>query len=322
MSSLHHPLFSLVRGAHEEILIHGEITISAGEGQGCIVGVDGSYPARSLLKPFQFLATGLPLGRWRDQAQFAAVVGSVSATESQVEQLNKWYRSSALLPSLKVPQMFPMDEGHRFQLRSRSEAPRQVFHTCYSKHLSILMACSEQGWPLESYLETSHPFFFRLQQQLHRVLGTASEFETVVDGCGLPSPLLRTSQLAGLYRSLACASPDSPEGAVTKLMMDFPEWVGGPGRLDTKLMQSNPGQLIAKEGADGLWAIGVRPSAQYPEGLGIILKLAAGYQPNLARLALRRVADRIGFVSPGEAPSGQQLVFHYELDLATPLHHQ
>src|SRR5690606_16839733 len=99
-----------------------------------------------------------------------------------------------------------------------------------------------------------------------------AELAFVTDGCRLPTPLLEPGELARLYRALAAAPDGSELGRLRQAMVDHPERIGGPERVDTRLMQANPGLLVAKEGADGLLAIGVRPTAAEPGGAGLMIK--------------------------------------------------
>jgi L-asparaginase II len=55
-------------------------------------------------------------------------------------------------------------------------------------------------------------------------------------------------------------------------MTAAPRMVAGPGRFTTRLMEVTGGRILAKEGADGFYAAGVRG----PVALGLALKIADG----------------------------------------------
>src|SRR5258708_33675545 len=64
---------------------------------------------------------------------------------------------------------------------------------------------------------------------------------------------------------------------IVKAMIDFPEMVGGTkDRLDTELIKAGQGRLISKIGAEGVYTVGVLPSAEWPNGLGVALKIEDG----------------------------------------------
>jgi arylformamidase len=138
----------------------------------------------------------------------------------------------------------------------------------------------------------------------------------VCDGCQLPTPLLSLEELAELYRQLAQAPAGSAEATVFRGMCSYPDWVGGPGRADTELMRANPGRLLAKEGADGLLAIAFAPEAG---GGALVVKLAAGHQPDWALLAAAPLLRERGCSLPHVATPGQEVRWHVGGDRLAPL---
>lgn len=310
-------LFSLHRGDFEEISVQGEITVVDGTKTLFETSeVTGLFPARSLLKPFQFLTTGLASKTWteHDVKRLTASVGSISATKDQVAQLKEWYNTpelKSLIPKLLLPPSFPMDEKERVRAKENS-GPERIYHTCFSKHMAILQGCSANGWPLEDYLSIYHPFHGRLMGTLGALLKTELKHTpSVTDGCLLPSPVLSMQQMAELYRKMASAPETNALGKIKALMLTAPEWVGGPKRIDTLLMQKNSGRVIAKEGADGLLGIGVVPNPKFPDGLGIIIKLMLGYHPAYSAIALAPLLQELGLESVHEAPKGHEVKYHY-----------
>jgi L-asparaginase II len=63
---------------------------------------------------------------------------------------------------------------------------------------------------------------------------------------------------------------------IVAAMRAHPELVGGTHeRLDTELMRQAAG-VISKVGAEGVYTVGVEPSARWPRGLGLALKIEDG----------------------------------------------
>lgn len=309
-------LFSLDRNGIEELSLTGQIVVcddrsvlfSSSE-------VIGRYPTRSLLKPFQFLATGMVPGTPFTEPSFeVAALGSVSATESQVVQIKRWYQGKeweSLFNFLQLPPCYPQEELYRVKLKNEGHPPDWWYHHCLSKHLAILRACARNGWEKETYNSVGHPYHSQLLENLSQLLKLESlSVPFVRDGCSLPSPVLSLSQMAILYQRLAAADEGSL-GRLRDAMMRFPQWIGGPKRIDSQLMELNSGKLVAKEGADGLLAIGVVPSERFPKGLGLIVKIASGYLPNFAALAFGPLLENLGLNRVGEVPRGQTVRYHY-----------
>jgi len=310
------PLFSLWRGDHEEVCVLGEVVAVTGSGVAFQSGEAASrLPARSLLKPFQFLATGLARADTDLDPRQTAALGSISATAAQRAALAGWYHADTLASHLRLP----LDPEASISEPSASEPGRGAEpascygHPCFSKHMAILAACGEHGWPLESYTSLSHPYHRELLRVLERELGRpAATFEFVTDGCQLPTPLLLSTELGNLYRKLAAATDDGVAARLRQAMQSHPSWIGASDRFDTRLMLDNPGLLIAKEGADGLLAVGVLPSRQQPDGVGLVVKLASGHHPAWAVLALQPFLTTLGLRVPAVATPGQNVVWHVD----------
>ena len=105
------PLFSLTRNGIPELTLFGEIEVF--DGKRTIFSTAAyklKYPARSLLKPFQFFSTGLEVDK-----KFMTCLGSISATQEQVSSIEKWASQADpnTLSQLKLPPSYPMDENFR-----------------------------------------------------------------------------------------------------------------------------------------------------------------------------------------------------------------
>ncbi|MCB0417536.1 MAG: asparaginase [Bdellovibrionaceae bacterium] len=304
-------LFSFYRNGVREISVTGEIVVSNGTETLFSTSSERlAFPARSLLKPFQFFAAGLDPQTWTGDPLYAAALGSISATAEQVEAFKQLPdRRRHLIPKLAIPNIgYPMDEAHREALKAQSIPPAVEYHSCFSKHLGILEACERNGWDAGTYNKVGHPYHEKLRDSLGALLGQPLRCEWVVDGCGLPSPVLELSQMAKLFQQLAKAESLS---GIRNQMLRFPDWIGGPKRVDTRLMAENEGKVIAKEGADGLLGLSILPSTKYPNGLGIVCKLYGGYQPFLAGLAVAPLLEAVGLAAVGSIPAGQTIRYHY-----------
>jgi arylformamidase len=306
-------LATLTRGEFPEVVIRGEISVVGEKGELFATRSErGFYPARSCLKPFQFYAAGIDPAEWEGQERYAASLGSTLATEFQCTKLREWSQSrKQLVPHLKLPRALPADDAHRAELKKKAENPAQLFNNCFSKHMGILEGCEKNGWPLEGYLELSHPYNQQLQKTLEQFLGRKfTPKDWVTDGCLLPSPVLTNSELARLYQLLA-SGVEPKLAKLRDLMLANPNWVSGPGSLDTELMVANPGRVIAKKGADGLLALSILPSKGSPAAVGVVLKSELGLQMDRLMIALQPVLERFDLTPVHRAPTGHKIKFHY-----------
>jgi L-asparaginase II len=112
------------------------------------------------------------------------------------------------------------------------------------------------------------------------------------------------SDLARLFASLVRERSDD---WIWRSMTDYPLLIGGEGRLDTTILQSGYGKVLAKEGADGLLGLSVLHQ-DHPDGLGIVIKLAHGWDsPALWRIA-QTILQSLGFEIPAPPKLSRQTV--------------
>jgi L-asparaginase II len=169
-------------------------------------------------------------------------------------------------------------------LTRNQQPPNVLQNNCSGKHAAMLALALHVGAPTASYDECSNP----VQQSIAK---TVSEFSDIaldqivfgVDGCGVPVFGVPVRAMALMYARLV-SPPQSFDAAtrnacrrIVKAMIDFPEMVGGTkDRLDTELIRAGAGRLISKIGAEGVYTIGVLPGNEWPNGLGLALKIEDG----------------------------------------------
>lgn len=173
----------------------------------------------------------------------------------------------------------PLDPGEALDWQRAGHGPEAITQNCSGKHAAMLATCVAKGWDTATYLETSHP----LQQTVRATIAEATGDDTAgiavtVDGCG--APLFSTS-LLGLARAfsrLAAArgrADGDPGGLrphlarVARAFAAHPELVAGERRDATAAMRAVPG-LVAKDGADGVYAAGL------PDGSAVAFKVLDG----------------------------------------------
>lgn len=306
---LNTPLFTLKRNSYPEITIQGEILVLAEDKIIFELGNIKNFPTRSLLKPFQFLSANISENKWKEDIRYTACLGSVSASPEQVETLKQWYSSDVLKKiqqKLILPNAYPMDEYLRSHLKHQNLSQEKIYHTCFSKHMGILEGCLENNWDLKGYETLSHPYQKNLLIKIEELLGTKRDIAWVTDGCLLPSPVLSLKEIATLFQKMS-SHPTLKQMA--KKMMQDPFWVGGQGRSDTKLMQLNKGDVVAKEGADGLLAVHV-----ISKQISIVVKIGAGFLPHYFLLALSPIFDKLKVEHHSKVLPGHEIEYHYTCD--------
>ena len=141
----------------------------------------------------------------------------------------------------------PLGEAERRAWGERP--PTQIAMNCSGKHAAMLATCVKNGWPIETYLEQSHPLQLAIKAELEDLAGETISL-TSTDGCGAPLFLL---SLIGLVRAVRAItiSTDPVHQSVMSAARAFPEMVGGVGRHNTEMMQQVAG-LFMKDGAEAV----------------------------------------------------------------------
>jgi L-asparaginase II len=301
----------------------GRLSESWHRGAVAVVGVDGkrvaSYGdpsvatfARSAAKPFQAAAMlGVHLDRWAlDEEDLALVCASHAGTPSHT------VRAAALLARAGLTEADllcgahrPLDEAAARDLDRAGRLPGPLHNSCSGKHAGMLLACLAAGYDPRRYLEPSHPLQVAVLAEVAAFAGLGAETVGLgVDGCGVPAFHL---PLAAMARAYACLAEPAhlPAGRaraarrVYRAMTAAPAMVGGPGRFTTRLMEATSGRLLAKEGAQGLYAVA-------SPAWGLVLKIADGGElcrDAVALEALRQLdalsSEELDDLAPFAAPT-------------------
>ncbi|MCB0279002.1 MAG: asparaginase [Calditrichaeota bacterium] len=280
------PLVDYRRNGVPERTIHGSISwFSPGDLQ-YSYGGDVKVYGRSVLKPYQMkvIAETLdPVLNWEQKAiSLASHIGDREHTDAV-----RGILTEDELGIMQTPHALPLIQFGR-QIRR----PRRIYHCCSGKHAAILKACKLLGWSRVGYTWPHHPYNIAFLNNLKRVLGQSWEPEEVAkDGCGLPTFSMTVNHLAHLFQNL-CAEKD--QDWIWEAMIQKPDLIGGFNRLDSTILKTCNGQVIAKEGADGLLGLAII-HPDFPKGIGIMLKIAHGWDPQAMWYVARYVLGVLGF---------------------------
>lgn len=243
---------------------------------------------RSSGKPFQALpliTSGAAERFGFSDQEVALACGSHNGAQMHVDVVESMLRkidldATALQCGIHEP--YSVDVARR--LIETQTPPTVLQNNCSGKHAGMLAVAKHLEAPIETYLDPSHPV-----QQI--IAKTVSDFADVslddiaigIDGCAAPVFGVSVGAMALMYARLVAPPMDVPESLraackrIVNAMIDFPEMIGGTrDRLDTELIRLGGGRLISKIGAEGVYTIGVLPSSNWPNGLGLALKIEDG----------------------------------------------
>jgi L-asparaginase II len=279
----HEPLVAAVRDGMVESVHYGSAIAVAADGSTVASAGDPLVPfyPRSSLKPLQAVAmvrAGLELP--------ADLLALAAASHSGAAQ----HREGALrildLHGLTVSDFenstdLPYGVNEREEWLRNGGAATQLTQNCSGKHAAMAATCVINGWPVQSYLEPSHPLQ-QLVAETVRDLTDEQPFAVSTDGCGTPLFALTLRGMARAFGFIARAAADSlatgdggqlashsAEAAVGLAMQRHPDMVAGEGRDVTELMRLLPGS-IAKDGFEGVQLVGLA------DGSAVAVKISDG----------------------------------------------
>lgn len=296
----HVPLAVVTRGRVTESLHSGSIAVVSRDGRLLYSAGDPHFATmtRSTLKPFQavpFVAAGGVARFGYSTAQVALLCASHSGEPRHVEAVADMLvragnRPEELQCGAHAPGYFEALE------RTPPPPPYSVLaHNCSGKHSGMLAYCVLCDAPKGSYLERDHPLQRTIRDAVaHFSAVPADELAEGIDGCSAPNYAVPLARLAQAYARLSSPTDDARYGGALRELADamtrHPEMVSGDRRSDLELARAGRGDWIAKIGAEGVQAIGVRSS-----GIGIAIKVGDGSKRAL-RPIIAAVMDALGLL--------------------------
>ena len=265
----------------------GSIAFSAGSPTAII------FP-RSSTKPF--LATAMVAAGLKLPSRLLALVCASHDGRPEHLQAAREILASARLDETALcnTKDLPLDDDAARDVVRGGGVATSLQMNCSGKHSGMLATCVACGWTHdESYLNRDHPLQRCITEMMPEMIGE-DVAHIVTDGCGAPAHAMTLAGLARGFRSVAMAKAGSPARVVADAMREHPQMVGGPTR-DVSLLMSGIAGLVAKDGAEGVYA------AALPDGRAIALKIADGAnraRPPLMRAALTLLGIDISSVDP------------------------
>lgn len=273
------PLAHVVRGDLVESVHLGHLVALGADGEPVLeLGDPGvtMWP-RSSVKPFQAVAMvrhGLDL----PERLMALAAASHNGEPDHVAGAHAILARAGLdEQALRNTPDLPWGSAAMRDWLAAGQGPERISQNCSGKHAAMLLTCVTAGWDIETYLHPDHPLQQAIRETVGELTGVPVATETV-DGCGAPLFATTVTGLARGFARVAAApvsDPESAEARVARAMAAHPDMVAGGQRPTTTLMRAVPG-LVAKDGADGIFAAGL------PDGRAVAFKVLDGAERPLA----------------------------------------
>lgn len=278
----HEPLAFQTRNGMVESVHYGSLIATAPDGSTLLSAGEpqAAFYPRSSLKPLQSVAmvrAGLDL----PADLLALTAASHSGAERHLDGASRILELHGLTPAaLENSTDLPYGVREREEWLRSGGQPTQLAQNCSGKHAAMAATCVINGWPVQGYLDPSHPLQKLVAETVTELTGEEPAGIST-DGCGTPLFALSLAGMARAFGRLAAAglpdgifdggapAPEGPEAAVAHSMRRHPEMVAGVGRDVTDLMRLLPGAL-AKDGFEGVQLVGL------PDGRAVAVKISDG----------------------------------------------
>ena len=282
-------LAKVIRGETVESVHRGHLIVTSGDGKTIVQFGDPETVTffRSSAKPFQivpFLTSGAAAAFGFTEKEIALACGSHSGESFHVAAVRGMLEKIGLGETdLKCGVHLPFNDAEAERMIKAGEQPTQLHNNCSGKHSAMLGEAKHSGTDILNYDLLENPVQQKILKTVSRFTEIPqSEIKIGIDGCAAPNFAVPISAMAKSFAKLVFPPANFDKKTlqacrtIVSAMTNFPEMIGGTERLDTLLMQTLPGKIISKVGAEGVYVAGVLPSAKWKTGLGIAFKIEDG----------------------------------------------
>lgn len=279
------PIFGLMRGSALDVLVHGFFGITVNGETLTPNTLSLKFSSRSLLKPWQFLNTGI----FNKEKFWAMGLSSSSGQPIHTEALRKLSAATDIdISTLVCPDSYPYDFAEMVKLVSNDVPKNKIYHFCCGKHLLMKYACKKIGSNPETYYAPEN----KLQQNLFNLINsiTAEKNHWVIDSCGVPTLFSSMKGHLDIWNTLS-EKNDKKIRYIRNIWAFNPELIGGINRIDSCITKVSEGKVLAKEGADGLLALQYFDEKKN-ERFTLILKLSQSVPDSYLGLALISILSK------------------------------
>ena len=278
----HTPLVAAIRDGLVESVHYGSGISLAADGSVTATAGDPLAPfyPRSALKPLQAVAmvrAGLEL----PADLLALAAASHSGADVHRDGALRILELHGLAPTdLENSTDLPYGTAEREDWLRNGGSATRITQNCSGKHAAMAATCAINGWPVQGYLDPSHPLQKLVASTVNDLTGEEPAAVST-DGCGTPLFALTLGGMARAFGRIAQASAStsrnddggpgsgSAEAVVGLAMQQHPHMVAGEGRDVTELMRLLPGS-VAKDGFEGVQLVGLA------DGSAVAVKISDG----------------------------------------------
>lgn len=299
-------LAEVTRGTLVENVHRGVYAVVDSAGQIIARGGDVNYISylRSAAKPIQALPvveSGAADHLALTEEELAIITASHSGEEAHRSTVASLLRKIGVgVEALHCGTHTPFHRTTATQLLLNGMKPDVLHCSCSGKHSGMLALCRYKGWSFDSYYAPEHPVQRLMLSYISQITEEPEDKIVIgIDGCGVPVFGVPVYRMAYAYARLASPLSFSPERQtacrrVSGAMMKYPVLVAGTNRFCTDLMIAAEGRIMAKDGTDGVFCLGIPD-----KGWGIAVKVEDGSMRVLEPVIVS-ILEQLSILEPGQ----------------------
>ena len=180
-------------------------------------------------------------------------------------------------PTLECGSHWPSDQNAMIALARSGQEPSQLHNNCSGKHAGFICAACHLGMDPKGYVNYDHAFQGLLRDTMTDLTGEHLGVDNCgTDGCSIPTYAVPLQSLAKGFIKMITGKGLEPVRAkaaerLVNACMAEPFYVAGTKRTCTRLMETLPGHIFAKTGAEGVFC-----AALPKQGISIAVKCDDG----------------------------------------------
>lgn len=259
---------------------------------------------RSAAKPFQALPvieSGVVVDYAYTLRHIAVIMSSHNGEPEHCEVVSEVLEKIGLSADyLRCGIRAPRHRLSYEQLLIEGVDPSPLHNECSGIHAGMLALARYSKKSLDDYYLPEHP----VQQEIIQCVAEAAglrpqDIPLGIDGCNVPTFALSIERMAYAYARLAVPIHFSEVRntaceIVKAAFSAYPFLLAGTDRFTTDLLKATGSKFIAKDGAEGVYCLGLPD-----EGIGIAVKIADGNERAVPPVVFS-LLDQLGFLTAKE----------------------
>lgn len=179
--------------------------------------------------------------------------------------------------TLECGSHWPSGHDAMIALARAGRNPSQLHNNCSGKHAGFICTACHLGIDPKGYINYDHAIQGMVRDALTDLMGEHLGVDNCgTDGCSIPTYAVPLKALAGGFAKMVTGEGLEPERAkaaarLVNACMAEPFYVAGIKRTCTRLMETRPGRIFAKTGAEGVFC-----AALPQQGIAIAVKCDDG----------------------------------------------